>query len=302
MTPEEIVAILTTIGFQERSVGDYSPEEVQEAIDYAIDAVRQLNYKDIDNRTIGASSEIDDDREWLSDIEPYGYTNRANSFDKFTAEDWAYYLTSNWDWMDESDYYDLLDDINNLRGAEWVRDYEDDLRKLGCFEDFARFTNAYRNLDDVEGSSDLDNADSHDSDKEYYYQSKFPKNMVDALYDAGYLKKPWTAISPDQSVFNAMNQAALYSSDESLLSYIFSYNDEYGSRYLDKRFAMNDNVPEYILRDLYIIYSDGTIRGDYDELLVYVIKNPNTPLDIIQALAKSDSRLVRSNAEAELNK
>lgn len=147
MTPEEIVAILTTIGFQERLVGDYSPEEVQEAIDYAIDAVRQLNYRDIDNRTIGASSEIDDDREWLNDIEPYGYINRADSFDKFTAEDWAYYLTSNWDWMDESDYYDLLDDINNLRGAEWVRDYEDDLRKLDCFEEFAKFTNAYQILE-----------------------------------------------------------------------------------------------------------------------------------------------------------
>lgn len=152
---------------------------------------------------------------------------------------------------------------------------------------------------EVKGSSDVDNTNS---DKEYYYQSKFPKSMVDALYDAGYLKKPWTAISPDQSVFNAMSQAAVYSSDESLLSYMFSYNDEYGSRYLDKRFAMNDNVPEYILRDLYTIYSDGTIRGDYDELLVYIIKNPNTPLDIVQALANSDSRLVRSNAEAELNK
>lgn len=147
----------------------------------------------------------------------------------------------------------------------------------------------------IKSSNDID------SDKEYYYQSKFPKSMVDALYDAGYLKKPWTAISPDKSVFNAMSDAALNSSDESLLSYIFSYNDEYGSQYLDDRFAMNPNAPEYILRDLYTIYSNG----DYnmaDEILVHVIKNPNTLLDIIQALAKSNSRLVRSNAESELNK
>ena len=66
--------------------------------------------------------------------------------------------------------------------------------------------------------------------KEYYYQSEFPKKLINMLYDAGYLKsEPWTAISPDQSVFNAMGQAALHSSDESLLSYLFNYNDEYGS-------------------------------------------------------------------------
>lgn len=143
---------------------------------------------------------------------------------------------------------------------------------------------------------------SYSSDgKEYYYQSEFPKKLIDMLYDAGYLKsKPWTAISPDQSVFNAMNRAALYSSDESLLSYLFNYNDEYGSQYMDDRFAMNPNAPAYILKDLYLVYS-GVTQNMSGQILVHVIKNPNTPLDILEQLAKSTSRLVSSNAQAELN-
>ena len=76
---------------------------------------------------------------WQDDVRPYGFDSK--SIEEYNAEDWAYYLASKWDWMDYDEYQDLLNDLNDLRGDEWARDYEYDLTKLGCFEAFAKFTN-----------------------------------------------------------------------------------------------------------------------------------------------------------------
>lgn len=76
---------------------------------------------------------------WQEDIQPYGFDSK--SFSEYDADDWAYYLASQWNWLDYNDYQDLLHDLRDLRGAEWARDYEDDLKKLGCFNEFAKFTN-----------------------------------------------------------------------------------------------------------------------------------------------------------------
>ena len=79
--------------------------------------------------------------DWLERNYPYGFEGKSMA--QYDAEDWAYYLATSWDWMDESDYEDLLSDLNNLRGAEWVRDYESDLKELGCLSEIAKFTGAF---------------------------------------------------------------------------------------------------------------------------------------------------------------
>lgn len=76
---------------------------------------------------------------WQADIQPYGFDSKSLS--EYDADDWAYYLASQWNWMDNDDYQNLLHDLQNLRGAEWARDYEYDLKELGCFDEFAKFTN-----------------------------------------------------------------------------------------------------------------------------------------------------------------
>lgn len=79
--------------------------------------------------------------DWLEKERPYMFDGK--SMDQYDEDDWAYYLASKWTWMGYDDFYDLLHDLRNLRGDEWVRDYEPDLKKLGCFSEFAKFTGAF---------------------------------------------------------------------------------------------------------------------------------------------------------------
>jgi hypothetical protein len=75
---------------------------------------------------------------WQEDVQPYGFDSK--SLNEYDADDWAYYLASELD-LSYDDYQDLLHDLEDLRGDEWARDYEAELTGLGCFNDFAKFTN-----------------------------------------------------------------------------------------------------------------------------------------------------------------
>lgn len=64
MTPEKVISILTTLAtFYSDVMSDTSPEEVEEALNYAINSVRQENYRKIDGidtSTIMSSVDISD--------------------------------------------------------------------------------------------------------------------------------------------------------------------------------------------------------------------------------------------------
>lgn len=62
MTPEQATAILTTLSvWYPDELLSTSPEEVQEALQFAINAIRQENWRKIDNETIDASTKIQSD-------------------------------------------------------------------------------------------------------------------------------------------------------------------------------------------------------------------------------------------------
>ena len=73
---------------------------------------------------------------WEDDEYPYGFETK--SFDQYDADDWAYYLATEWD-FDYDDYENLLHDLRNLRGQEWLDDEADALEELGCYDEFAEF-------------------------------------------------------------------------------------------------------------------------------------------------------------------
>ena len=85
---------------------------------------------------IKASDEIEDT--WsIEDETPYGFdkSNCAN----WGTDEWAFYIASQLDFP-EDDYYAIFDDLENLRGDEWLADAEeatqDDPEMFECFKRF----------------------------------------------------------------------------------------------------------------------------------------------------------------------
>ena len=94
-----------------------------------------------------------EDPNWTIEDERSPYFNESR-YVNWTSEDWAYYLGS----LLGLGYYDftmLRDDLNNLRGYEWVEDAETvlDADKLLAFK---RFVHYYDKDNDVSYGYDED--------------------------------------------------------------------------------------------------------------------------------------------------
>ena len=141
MTPERVIAILETIAtFYSDSFASLSPQEVEEAIAYAQDKVRQDMYKQIDSKyEVSASAKIQADNF-------FGYD------DFFTRDDLIDYIeTPLYDQFsdiafcrafidpDSKGRYLLSVDITNIEGYEFTIDTTVDMRKIRKSSDLQKY-------------------------------------------------------------------------------------------------------------------------------------------------------------------
>jgi len=113
---------------------------------------------------------------WKDDEEPYGFDSR--NFNDYDADDWAYYLATKWRFSYD-DYEELLHDLRNLRGSEWLRDAEKRLKRLKCYDEFKEFVGSVDDEDE-----DIESCDRITASKDISPYEKY----ADALAKQGYSK------------------------------------------------------------------------------------------------------------------
>jgi hypothetical protein len=131
---------------------------------------------------------------WKDEEMPYGFESRNLS--QYDADDWAYYLATKWHFSYDA-YEDLLEGLNNLQGEEWLDDYENKLKKLGCYDEFKAFVS----VDD----EDIDACNSIEGDtktKTRYFANMVSASMSydgDKYYVAGYYDNLMRGLAEDLS-------------------------------------------------------------------------------------------------------